>query len=267
MRRLLILLFTLAGFTATAEDTNLLSRIAFGSGLNTDKPQPVWAAVRDSAPQQFILLNVTGTNAVGGTNPPMWRAQGHEARIFGPHGKRVQIIVLDTVTRREPPSFGALLGTEQWTWFREQLRRPAQLRVVASSLPVLSEDRRGEKWADWPHERAMMFDMISDTEADGILFISGGADHAELSAVRGLAIYPLYDLTSSPMNMKTEEPVAEINRHGISPAVRENNFGLITIDWETQDPVITLEILDETGRPQIQHTTTLESLQELFPAP
>lgn len=267
MRRLLILLFALTGLTVPAEDTNLLSRIAFGAGLNTDKPQPIWSAVRDSEPQQFILLSVTGTNAFGGTNIPMWRAQGREARVFGPPGKQVQVIVLDTMARREPPSFGALLGPEQWTWFREQLRQPAQLRVVASSLPVLSEDHRGEKWADWPHERTMLFDMISDTEADGVLFISGDIDHAELSAVSGLAVYPLYDLTSSPMNMKREEPITEINRHGISHAVRENNFGLITIDWESQNPVITLEILDETGNPQIQHTTTLESLQELFPAP
>ena len=261
MRRLLILLFALTGLTVPAEDTNLLSRIAFGAGLNTDKPQPIWSAVRDSEPQQFILLSVTGTNAFGGTNIPMWRAQGREARVFGPPGKQVQVIVLDTMARREPPSFGALLGPEQWTWFREQLRQPAQLRVVASSLPVLSEDHRGEKWADWPHERTMLFDMISDTEAEGVLFVSGDGDHAELSAISDRAPYPLYDLTAGPMNRETGEPIAEINRYGISDVVRDNNFGLITIDWSAPNPTVALEIRDEQNRTRTQHTISLSALQ------
>jgi hypothetical protein len=69
------------------------------------------------------------------------------------------------------------------------------------------------------------------------------------------------------MNTRDEEPVTEINRHGISNAVRDDNFGLITIDWEAPNPVITLEIRDETGAPRIQHTTTLDTLREQGHAP
>jgi alkaline phosphatase D len=270
MKRLLIFALALNGWAVSAQTTAPLSRIAFGSGLDTDNPQLIWHAVENSQPELFVLPGViAGTNAVAATNCPIWSAQigGYEARIFGPPGKQVQVILLDTQSFREPPGFGALLGARQWTWFREQLRKPAQVRVVASGIPVLSRDHRGEKWADWPRDHKLMFDMISDTEADGILFISGARHQAELSVINDAAPYPLYDLTSSPMNMKASEPVVEINRHGISDVVRDNNHGLIAIDWSRPDPAVTLEIRDEKGTPRIQHGITLSVLQTAHPAP
>jgi hypothetical protein len=270
MKRFLIFALVLSGAAAPAQTTDLLSRIAFGSGLDTDKPQPVWAAVETAQPQLFLLLgSIAGTNSVATTNCQVWSVQseGYAARIFGPPGKQTQIILLDTRTFREPATPGALFGAAQWSWFREQLRKPAQLRIVASGLPVVSEDHRGEKWADWPLERKLLMDMISDTEADGILFISGNRRQAELSVISDNVPYPLYDLTSSPMNMKAEEPIVEINRHGISDVVRDNNFGMIMIDWAAPDPAVTLEIQDEKGAPRIHHGIPLSSLEAKSDAP
>jgi alkaline phosphatase D len=265
MKRLLILAFALYGLAAPAQTTALLSRIAFGSGLDTDKPQSVWTSVESSQPELFLLLgNIAGTNSVATTNCQVWSVQsgGYGARIFGPPGKQVQVILLDTYSFRDTSSSGTLLGAEQWAWLRDQLRQPAQFRLIGSGLPVLSEDHQGDKWADWPRDHNLLFDMISDTEADGILFISGGGQKAELTAINDSAPYPLYDLTSSPMNMKADEPVAEINRHGISDVIRDDNFGLITIDWTAPDPAVTLEIRDEEGESRILHKINLSSLQD-----
>lgn len=262
MKRLLILTFALGALAATAQTTDLLSRIAFGSGLDTDKPQPIWNAVEISRPQLFILLgNSVGTNPVTATNCEVWSARGgsHRAQTFGPPGRQVQVLLLNTST--SPAPAGALLDTAQWTWFREQLRKPAQLRIVASNIPIVSEDHHGEKWMDWPRDRKLLFDMINDTEADGILFISGDLYQAELSLIGDNVPFPLYDLTSSPMNMKAGEPAAEINRRGISDVVRDNNFGLITIDWNQPDPIVTLEVRDEKSESRILHRIILNALQ------
>ena len=269
MKWLLILALVLNGLATPAQTTALLSRVAFGSGLEMDKPQPIWDAVEASQPQLFILPDgVVSTNPASAMDRMtatcrVWsaRSEGYGARIFGPPGKQVQIILLDTRFFQETASSGALLGTVQWAWLREQLRKPAQFRVVASGIPVVSEDHRGEKWVNWPRDHKLLFDMIGDTEADGILFISGDRRQAELSSIGDKVPYPLYDLTSSPMNMKAGEPVAEINRHGISDVVRDNNFGLITIDWSQPDPAVTLEIRDERGETQIQHKINLSALQ------
>ena len=296
--------------------TNPLSRIAFGSCLNQDRPQLIWDAIVAARPQIFLFLSdnicANSTNPAdkaavyakfaaqpdtrrlldtcpvwatwndfdGGTDFPRRQHPGvYDARLFGPPGKQVQIIRLDTRTFRGPlkrraerlPGEGpweanpdksvTLLGAEQWTWLRRMLRFPAQFRIIVSIIQVVAEDHHWEKWMNLPHERKLLFDMISDTEADGVLFISGDRRQAELSMIREGVPYPLYDLTSGPLNMRSEESVVEINRHGVSDVYRDNNFGLITLDWIAPDPAITLEIRDEKGETRIQHKITLSALQ------
>lgn len=264
MKRFLIAVFALTGLAAPAQTTGLLMRIAFGSGLDTDRPQPIWSAVASNRPDLFVYLgDRLGSNAVAATNCEVrWtQAEGFGSRIIGSPGRLIQIIWLNTLAVHNPTSPTPLLDAEQWTWFREQLRKPAQFRIVASGIPVLSEDHQGEKWVDWPRDNRLLYDMITDTEADGIVFVSGGRHKAELSMLGDKTPYPLYDLTTSPMNTMANEPVEEINRRGISDVVRDNNFGLVTIDWSTPDPAISLEIRDERGAARIQHTVPLSALQ------
>jgi alkaline phosphatase D len=311
-RALIAFLNVILAMAAKSDDwvsNRPLSRIAFGSCLSPDQPQPIWDSVVAVQPEIFLFLDETmdinSTNLTDQASAcaklvaqpgyqellktcwvwATWNRQDsdssglYDARVFGPPGKQVQIIRLDTrafrgpLTRREKPLPGEgpwttnlnksafLLGANQWTWFRRMLRVPAQLRLILSNIQVIAEDHQGEKWMNFPHERKLLFDMISDTEADGVLFISGNRRHAELSMIGEGAPYPLYDLTSSPLNMRREEPIVEINRHGISEACRDNNFGWIMIDWDAPDPMITLEIRDEKGAARIQHKLSLSALQ------
>jgi alkaline phosphatase D len=319
LRAVIVLLSVILATAVKGGDfifTNSLSRIAFGSCLNQDQPQPIWDAVIAAQPQIFLFLSdnrcadstnladkaaadaklsaqpgyrqlldtcpvwATRNDYDGGANFPCCQHAGvYDARLFGPPGKQVQILLLDTRTFRGPlkrraerlPGEGpweantdksvTLLGADQWTWLRRMLRVPAQFRIIVSIVQVVAEDHSWEKWMNLPHERKLLFDMISDTEADGVFFISGDRRHAELSMIREGAPYPLYDLTSSALNMRSEEPVVEINGHGISEIYRDNNFGLITIDWSVPDPELTLEIRDEKGATRIQHKITLSALQ------
>ena len=85
----------------------------------------------------------------------------YDARIFGPKGKRVQVILLDTRYFRTPPlpdtrtaeekkalniagryspnndPEATVLGEIQWRWLKEQLLKPAELRLLVSSYPVI----------------------------------------------------------------------------------------------------------------------------------
>ena len=261
-----VLFLILTGYAAavSAQTTDALSRIAFGSGLDTTMGPSIWTAIETAQPQLFLLLDdAVATNSLVTTN--RWirplQENGNESRLFGPPGEQVQIIQLRTQANRDPTGPNTLLNGDQWLWFREQLRKPALIRIVASDIPVVSEDHQGKKWADWPRERTMLFDMINDTEADGILFISGNRFQAELSVFRDNVPYLIYDLTSSPLNTPEPESTTEINRYGISDVVRDNNFGLIMIDWSLPDPILTLEVRDEKGASRIRHQISLSSLQ------
>lgn len=220
------------------------------------------------------------------TDSPRWHRPGvYDARVFGPEGKRVQIILLDTRYFRSPlkarpkaehrtkgpyapteDTSTTVLGDEQWSWLETQLRQPAEVRIIVSSIQVIAEDHGTEKWMNFPHERQRLFDLIRGTKARGVIFLSGDRHLAELSMMDGKIGYPLYDLTSSGLNQASKKwRYQEVNRHRVATMAWGDNFGLVLIDWERPDPQIRLQIRDVDGDITIQQKVNLSSLQTLKP--
>jgi alkaline phosphatase D len=222
---------------------------------------------------------------------PRWKREGvYDAKVFGPTGRRVQLILLDTryfrgpLIRRDPdarPVFGrpgfyqantdrstTILGEAQWAWLAEQLRVDAELRIIASSIQVIPEDHGFEKWMNFPHERERLFRLIHESGATGLLFVSGDKHWAEISRMDGGVGYPLFEITSSSLN-SPRAYIFESNRHRIGWLSRffagavyyEENFGMITADWERTDPLIGLEIRSDRGEVVIRHEINLSDLR------
>ncbi|HLQ44722.1 MAG TPA: alkaline phosphatase D family protein [Planctomycetaceae bacterium] len=227
---------------------------------------------------QQLFLDFFGVPA----DSPRRRQEGvYNAAIFGPPGKRVQIILLDCRYHRSPlkkranPVKGqgnyephtdkttTILGEAQWTWLKEQLQQPAEVRLIGSSVQVIPEDHGYEKWMNFPHERERLFQLIHDTQAVGVVLLSGDRHLAELSVLKDDNIgYPLYDLTSSGLNQgfKGWRPL-EVNRHRVATMNFGNNFGVIAIDWDSTPPRLSLQIRDESGDITIQQKVSLATLQ------
>lgn len=204
----------------------------------------------------------------------------YAAKVFGPAGKQVQVILLDTryhrspLRRRDPPdkalgpyvpsddAASTMLGAVQWRWLEEQLRAPAQIRIIASSIQVVPEDHGWEKWRNLPRERDKLFGLIRDTKAGGVVFVSGDRHLAELSMMNGGVGYPLYDLTSSALNRsaKSWRPY-EANRHRVGTMNWGDNFGVIEVDWERPDPLLRLQLRDVEGDIVLQRKINLSTLQ------
>ncbi len=202
------------------------------------------------------------------------------ATVLGPPGRRVQVILLDTRWSRSPlkrgpredPAEGhpgpylpsddpqaTLLGDAQWQWLEAQLRKPAELRLICSSIQVIPDEHRYEKWGNLPRERERLFDLIRRTGAGGVLILSGDRHMAELSRLPARVVgYPLYELTSSALNQRTRW-TNDINRYRIGCVYREPNFGLIRIDWEAG--TVTLEIRGEDGTLRIRQRVRLDALR------
>ncbi|MEW6129071.1 MAG: alkaline phosphatase D family protein [Acidobacteriota bacterium] len=213
-------------------------------------------------------------------SPRRGREGVYDAKVFGTEGKRVQIILLDTRYFRSPlkrctscaPNQGryepdndstkTMLGDAQWKWLEEQLRVPAEVRIIASSIQLIAEDHGWEKWGNLPLERQRFFNLVRDTKASGVIVISGDRHLAELSMIDAGVGYPIYDLTASGLNNASPNwRKYETNRHRIGTMNWGNNFGMIAIDWSKPDPVIALRILDEDGDINIQRKIRLSTLQ------
>ena len=82
----------------------------------------------------------------------------YSSKDWGPKGKRVRVILLDTRFNRDllPPkgkggSAGDILGESQWGWLEQELSRPgADLVLIGSSIQFASEKHPYEKWANFP---------------------------------------------------------------------------------------------------------------------
>jgi alkaline phosphatase D len=144
-----------------------------------------------------------------------------------------------------------LLGEEQWQWLAEQLRQPADLRLICSGSQFGIEFNGYEAWANYPHEQERLCRLIRDTRAEGVLFLTGDVHYGEISRLRSPGMYPLYDVTASGITSVWDFATPNINR--IEGPVMDNNIGLLSIRWE-RDPVIEMELIDETGNSRSSYT-------------
>lgn len=249
--------------------------------------RPEFIAVREAMPMMVAWDDHDyGANDAGGefvfkelaerVHERFWHLDGEDvgkwpgtyyARSFGPEGRRTQIIMLDTrffrspltptdawgetgKERYMPAPEGALqdmLGAEQWTWLENQLQDPADLRLIVSSIQVLTTDGHGfEHWSNMPAERQRLFDLIAQTEANGVVFVSGDRHAAFLYRAGEALPYPVHELTASSLNLSFRDETPERDRAQLGAGYAKENFGAIEIDWDER--MVSLQILGMNGQ-------------------
>ncbi len=176
---------------------------------------------------------------------------------IGEEGKRVQIIMLDTRYFRSAlkatDQFGAhgkerwlpdpdpsktMLGEAQWAWLAQELKRPAQMRLLVSSIQVLSEGHGWEAWREFPLEREKLYGVIDASGAKDVMILSGDRHSAALYERGDVARYPLFEATSSSINLpaatwraQSGETFVEEDPNRLGAMIYDANYGVIDIDW------------------------------------
>jgi alkaline phosphatase D len=212
---------------------------------------------------------------------PRRRQEGvHHAETFGPPGRRVQVLLLDTRTFRSPmrraekgketpagphlpteDPAATVLGEAQWAWLEARLREPAELRVVVSSIQFAAEACGAEGWGNFPLERRRFLDLLARSGARGVLVLSGDRHWSELSRIDGPAGYPVWDLTCSALTQPHPRGTPSPNAARAHPATfHAPNAGSLTVDWGRPDPRITLRVFDAGGATRIRQELSLSDL-------
>ena len=151
-----------------------------------------------------------------------------------------------------------LLGEAQWTWLEDELKKPADIRIIGSGTQFGIEWNGYEAWANFPHERERMIELIQSTKANGVLFISGDVHYSEISKL-DTDFYPIFDFTSSGLSSTWK--FATPNKNRIEGPIMDNHFGLITIVWEQGGTQIKMETWDINDNQRIEYTIPQKSLQ------
>jgi alkaline phosphatase D len=195
-------------------------------------------------------------------SPRRTREGNYDSVIIGPEGRRVQFLLLDTRSFRSPLKMeirekkkwylpnedpdATVLGEAQWKWLEEELKKPAEVRIVCSSIQVIPTEHRFEKWANHPKERERLLKLLEPVKQSTVI-ISGDRHHASSWRESGF-----YEMTSSSLNQggtPTPEDVQDPNNRPFGGT----NFGLMVIEFPANGPpVVHAQILDERAQSRLQ---------------
>ncbi len=199
----------------------------------------------------------------------------YHSRIVGSKKQRVQFIMLDTRWDRSPlvknPDYNPddktippttlpkiylpttdtktrMLSDDQWQWLESELKKPAELRILVSSIQMIANDHYFEKWGNFPHERERFFQLLKKTKTQNLVILSGDR---HLSAIakydnkNGL----LYEITSSGLNKASRATEPEIDQTYTAPSFLKINYGMAQIDWPKK--TVRFDVIDAEDKVQL----------------
>lgn len=183
---------------------------------------------------------------------------------FGPWDKRINLILLDTrffrskLVRRKDKSGdkyyeknekpdSTILGPQQWAWLEKEIKEPATLTVIVSSIQMIPEEHRFEKWGNYPHERSRLLNLIKDSKLSNVVLVSGDRHFSELSKYELEPGKFIWEITSSGMNYGGSFGKYEKNSYR-QDWVGKQGFSVLDIDWQKAGPVLKSTFYDREGR-------------------
>ncbi len=176
----------------------------------------------------------------------------YTSELLGQAGKNIQIIMLDTRFFRSPLKNASpdstMLGKEQWKWLEEQLKIKSKVKIIVSSIPVITKREKGENWSKLPVERSRLLKLVDAADTDRALLLSGDSHFSSIHSVKTDESGTLWEVTSSSLNFpypeaRREAVKKEVDPTRNGPVTFEANFGHLEIDWDKT--TLTVKILDE----------------------
>ena len=208
------------------------------------------------------------------TMPKEQNGAVYHSRIVGTKNRKVQIILLDTrwdrtalnknpeynaeTNTEQPPKINLptedknarILSEEQWKWLDQELAKPANLRLIVSSIQVIANDHYFEKWGNFPKERERLFELLKKRKAKNTIILSGDRHLASIAKEEVKGLGTIYDVTASSLNKPARIAAPEVDKSYTAPSFLKTNFGLLAIDWTKK--TVSAQIMDEEKKVQLQ---------------
>lgn len=185
---------------------------------------------------------------------PSWKVMGNGPVANTFSWGDCQFFMLDDRWFRAPnemkDSTKAFLGQAQIDWLMDALTNSrASFKIIACGGQVINDAAYFENYATYPVERRYLLDRLAKSNIPGILFLSGDRHHAELSKLERPGMYPIYDLTTSPLTAGTHNPGNEPNTLRVPGTLYNGrNFSMMSVKGPLKDRVLTIKIISNLGK-------------------
>ena len=122
-----------------------------------------------------------------------------------------------------------LLGKKQWQWLKEKLNEDSDIKIIISSLQILSLGHGWESWDKLPLERERLFNLIDESNVPNLFILSGDRHRGGFYRFKTNDNKDIYEFTSSSLNLPIPFNTEEKGPLRIGSTYRKANFGVVRI--------------------------------------
>ena len=137
-----------------------------------------------------------------------------------------------------------LLGKKQWQWLKDKLNEDSDIKIILSSLQILSLGHGWESWDKLPLERERLFNLIDESNVSNLFILSGDRHRGGFYRLKTNDNNEIYEFTSSSLNLPIPFNTEEKGPLRIGSTYRKANFGVVRI-FEDQ---VVMELTSNTGK-------------------
>ncbi len=160
-----------------------------------------------------------------------------------------------------------MFGDAQMKWLMDGLSSSeATFKVIVGGNQMMNNPTQFESFSKYPQEMNRLFEFLRRAKIKGVVFISGDRHHTELIKRVEPGLYPLYDLTASPLTSGSGPHPGEENNPLRVPGTwvtEQQNFSVMEVAGKKDERLMTLRTLDTEGKELWKYTISAAEL--VFP--
>ena len=137
-----------------------------------------------------------------------------------------------------------VLGKKQWQWLKDQLNEDSDIKIILSSLQILSLGHGWESWDKLPLERERLFNLIDESDVSNLFILSGDRHRGGFYRFKTNDNNDIHEFTSSSLNLPIPFNTEEKGPLRIGSTYRKANFGVVRI---FEDKVV-MELTSNKGK-------------------
>ena len=137
-----------------------------------------------------------------------------------------------------------LLGKNQWKWLKDKLTVESDIKIIISSLQILSLGHGWESWDKFPLQREKLFELIDESNLSDLFILSGDRHRGGFYKFKTVGNNNIYEFTSSSLNLPIPFNTEEEGPLRIGSTYRKANFGVVRF---FEDEVV-MELTSNRGK-------------------
>ena len=137
-----------------------------------------------------------------------------------------------------------LLGKNQWKWLKDKLTVESDIKIIISSLQILSLGHGWESWDKFPLQREKLFKLIDESNLSNLFILSGDRHRGGFYKFKTVGNNNIYEFTSSSLNLPIPFNAEEEGPLRIGSTYRKANFGVVRL---FEDEVV-MELISNSGK-------------------